>query len=75
MGSFQDFVTQNPLKCFIAGRATAGRRAMTEAYQKATELEHSRPADVLKYQERALRQLPTLGLRGFRRDDTERSIG
>jgi phenylacetate-CoA ligase len=57
MSKFQDFITQNPLKCFLAGRTGRHRRAVTSADRLAEKLERSEINEIYAEQERALRDL------------------
>ena len=57
MPRLQDFVTQNALKCWLAGKLGPQRRAIARASQVASSLERSGIGAIRAHQERSLRAL------------------
>ena len=57
MPRLQDFITQNALKCWLAGKLGPQRRAIARASQVASSLERSGIGAIRAHQERSLRAL------------------
>lgn len=54
---FEDFVTQNRLKCWLVDRWSSHRREIARAYREEQDLEHASAGDVEAFQTARLRAL------------------